>query len=679
MTQIVNNNRLTFVLTKYGRERLAEALADVSVEILLSKIKLGDANGEYYNPTDPDLTNVPDLDLKSPISGAEFYLVDKSLMADGLTVCLHAVIPEVSGGYDIREVGLYETINGEDKMFAISTQQPFVKPTMDDGYFIAVDYYMYLKSQDFASVYGQIIINPDTGLVTYTDLDQYLKTVLFSQASLMDQIGHNSQIIGLDRAGQLSLKVREDRDMFGYLSLYDSYTSFLNEVDVDKVFGFWVFNYPRRTSLISEITDISENKQNMVCNKSISTYERQYSGVLPELNFTGENFYAIPPEVNVSFLNYDNTSDAPFSMLFCVSPRTYGRNETRVNRTLLAKSDESLNVKVFEVQETSDDRVKVTLYATNDIYATFTSEENVVPSNAHSLLLSYNEVDVTMKAYINGIKVELTEEVPEDYTHMNADSASTIYGWTANPVETIYSNTQSPTSISNLKKYDGSPADTSYWSISDGKVYYQTTEATYDNVTITTEPLYAYSSNNANFIYIKDTEISGSTQLYNSDYTVYVGSAFEVVEVGGTYVIQYGGSTTSHISASDIAAITLYQYSCNLESATIWANSSSNPGVLLNEDGTPYTGDDWSIDGTLVLYKGKYTAAYDSDKNKTIRDISVTSYLVSSAGTRVEPVDSYVSVISIIKEELAEDVLRRMSLLFSSAQGVNPCLGSYEE
>ena len=45
------------------------------------------------------------------------------------------MIPENIGGFDIREVGLYETVNGVDNLFAIGTCQPFVKPTAADNYF----------------------------------------------------------------------------------------------------------------------------------------------------------------------------------------------------------------------------------------------------------------------------------------------------------------------------------------------------------------------------------------------------------------------------------------------------------------------------------------------------------------------------------------------------------------
>lgn len=754
--QIVNDNKLTLILTEYGLERVGEALNDVSVELSLSKIKLGAGkynaetdSYEYYEPTKEVTT------LESPIEGAEFYLIDKTLLEDGLTVCLHAVIPEDSGGYDVREVGLYETVNGEDKLFAISTQQPLVKPLMSDNYLIVVDYYMFLKSQNFASVYDQIIINSETGLVTYTDLDQYLKTVLFAQASLMDQIGHNSYIIGLDRAGQLSQKINSDRDDFGYWSMYNSYTSLLDSVNSDNVMGFWVFDYPRRTALISEVTDISKNKTNMNCDKSITMYERDYFGIFPTLGFTTPHFYEIPAGVNISLLNYDETADADFSMLFCVAP-----TEDEGTRTLLAKSNEALGTKVFEVEEVDNRALQITLYKDDENYIRYTTlnlfayayiqnyvwvkdteitsstvlynEDGTVYTGSdfivaevngtyriqyvdgsyrynttrsqfkdvksldgspHALIISYKATTHDMYAYLNGVEVPLIEETAGTYDHMNANALSVLYGWKCIPEEYIYTTSTDPQSISDLRNSDGTPvASGGHWSVNSG-VFYDTTEATYQNTHIDTIPLYAYSYS-TNTIWANESTPSSSTILYNSDYTLYNESAFEVIEIGETYVIQWDGHDTTRDSAQDIASIPLYTFKATLDQVSTLANSPTNPGVfyIYDPETGSYTRDtsgDWTnfngsvfydrleVDGVVI--KVGYQASYDSSLNVNVQNLGITSYLTNAEGTPYNDVNSFVSVISIIKELLPISKMKELSLIFSSGMGVNPCISNYQE
>ena len=115
-----------------------EAIADGTVTLNLGKIKVGSANGEYYEPTEDQTELYQEI--------GEFYVVEKKLLEDGLTVSFHALIPESFGNCDIREVGLYEITDEGDKLFAISTQQPIVKPGTDYNYYIAIDYYIFLLS-----------------------------------------------------------------------------------------------------------------------------------------------------------------------------------------------------------------------------------------------------------------------------------------------------------------------------------------------------------------------------------------------------------------------------------------------------------------------------------------------------------------------------------------------------
>lgn len=703
MTQIVNDTEnLTFVLTSYGLSRVAEALNDPNVEIYLSKIKLGDA--DYYDPTEYVQSNPNTDSLKSPIPGAEFYLVDKELLVDGLTVSLHAIIPETSGGYDIREVGLYETIStdgvSEDKLFALSTQQPFVKPTTEEHYYIAIDYYIFLKSQNFANIYEQIVINPDTGLVTYKDLDQYLKTVLFAQASLMDQISHNSHIIGLDRAGQLSQKIREDQINYGYYSIYESYTSLIDTVDLENIFGFWVFNYPRRASLAPLVSDISGKGNNLVCDQNISLYQREYSGIFPELTFDEGHFYHLPSALNMSLLNYGNTKDADFTMLFCVNP-----TETKKTRTLLAQVDESIDIKVFEVKEiydTSGDkpgyRLQVRLYGSEaNQYLTFLSEKSEVFVGPHAIILGYQGYDnYILHAFVNGKQILMTGTDTGSYTHMNEGNSPTLYGWTCTPSKDVYASTAIPATGTTLHNMDGSPA-LSYWQlVNNDSIHYIhgtiDTTATSDGTTTTTDELYAFTAVGGGAIgihdvYVKSLPITAETTLYNRDYTEYTGTQFSIGLFSGSYTVIDNDYDTpaSRYADIDLAPQTLYKYVANFPEAHIWANSDTDPGVFYNYDSATheysvYTGTQWRNDEGIVVYSfdgEKYPASYDSSLNVEVPSALIASFIINSQGLKDDLIDSNVSVVSVIKELPSLEDLRKISLIFSSGMGINPCMGDY--
>ena len=72
MTKVLNEeDKLAFVLTTHGLNRITQALTDPTVEIHLSKIKIGDANFEYYIPTGEE------TELAHLIPDGSFYIMSK--------------------------------------------------------------------------------------------------------------------------------------------------------------------------------------------------------------------------------------------------------------------------------------------------------------------------------------------------------------------------------------------------------------------------------------------------------------------------------------------------------------------------------------------------------------------------------------------------------------------------
>ena len=130
MTKIVDDKRLNLILTQHGLNRIADALSDPTVTIEITNIRLGSGdNFEYYAPSEYQTELKGDLGISLPV-------VEKALLEDNLTVSFRSIIPETLGGIDIREIGLYENYNGVETLFAISTQQPIVKPSINFGYVI---------------------------------------------------------------------------------------------------------------------------------------------------------------------------------------------------------------------------------------------------------------------------------------------------------------------------------------------------------------------------------------------------------------------------------------------------------------------------------------------------------------------------------------------------------------
>ena len=414
MAQVINStDYLTFILTQYGLNRVGEALANPNEDLNISKIKVGDANFTYYEPTEAQ------TELVHLIPDGDFYIIEKELLEDNLTVSFHAIFPETFQNAEIREVGIYETIDGVDYLFAVSTQQPLLKPYMDLNYLISVDYYAFLKAQNLAEVYDQIVLNPDNQLVSGEDLENLMSTILFTEDNLMDQIHDNTKILGLNRVQQLQEKMDKDKSDFGYVASYNNYVTLLDYLDSSsKVLGYWLFNYPRRISPSASIIDIGPNGYNFSTNTVSNSYLRVFNGIMPMLSFTNGYFYLEDNEGVLDFYNPLTEEDISFSMLFAVEPHDW-----TTTRTLLARSNYSSGAggtHVFEVNELPNKSLEVKFFTDNSNYITYTSEANIIPDKAHSVLISYDATSLLNKltVYVSAKETDITETTTGTFTNL---------------------------------------------------------------------------------------------------------------------------------------------------------------------------------------------------------------------------------------------------------------------
>ena len=671
MTQVVNNtDKVTYILTTYGLDRVTQALEDRNVNIELTKIKVGNANYEYYEPTESQTS------LKSPIINGEFPIVEKDLLEDELTISLHAVIPEDFDNCEIREVGIYETVNGEDKLFAISTQQPFVKPATNLRSFISIDYFAFLKSQNLAEIYDQIVLNPDNQLVTQEDLDNLMITITFTESNLMEQINGNSRVIGLNRAEQLRTKIIKERNDFGYLATYQNYSLLTNAVDPDKIFAYWVFNYPRRTSADVSVVDIAPRGVNLSTENGINTYKRVYNGVTPMLTFDSPNYFYLnqtDPETEMRLTDISTLKDISFTMMFVVEPLAV---ETK--RTLLARSNYAINAHIFEINETEDNALEIKLFTDSSNYLTFRSSANTVPTKAHSIVFTYDAEDKTITSYIKGKKISMAKTVTGQYDGMKNPS-SRLYAFSYTDIKKVYAD--NPTSPTTLLNSDGTVYVGSDWQIENNKILYGENVAVYiASSDMLTDTLYAWVYNDGltDFkVYTKTLELQANTTLYNENYTVYTGTTFNIVPSGSSYIIQYNGNTANQDPSENIISKTLYCFECNLGTYYIWANSSYNPTALFESDGSVYTGSDWKIENNKVIYQDTSIATYDYTQDIISSALPVTSYVVGTNGRPSQYINSNIGYISVIRSPIKEDQLRCFALTLESAIGNNPCIVTY--
>ena len=663
MAIVTNQDRLEFVLTQYGLSRIAEAMADSTVELNLYKVKLGDSNGVYYKPSENQ------ADLVHPIPNGEFYISHKELLEDNLTVDLEFSIPESFGGYDIREVGLYETIDGVDNLFAIGTQQPIVKPSTSANYYILVDYHIMLKTANLAEVYEQIVLNPVQAIVTAQDFQNLISSVLFTQGNLSEQISGNSHIIGLNRATTLYEIIMKNTSAYSCNNVVELYSNIASLCKPINIFGLWSFNYPKKNSDKASIVDISPNQHNMSTNKGVNLYPLKYVGLSSTLGILDNNYFYIPPEMPLTLTDSDN-KDVPFTFI-----ATLSHSADNKTRTILARSNYAVNTHAFEINELPAQRLEIKLFTDANNYITFTTEKGTIPLSAHSILLSYDNVKQEFIGYIGGKQVFFNKKVTGTYTHIST-TPTELYGFTCDSKRVIYANS-STSSVSALYNADGTPYTGGAWSVHSGAVFYETDLATYDRaLNKDTDYLYSWVYG-ANIVYTKELDITKDTKLYNKDFTEYTGASFRVSlnDEGTGYVVKYGAEIATNNTSDDIMPYTIYAWSFSSGIEKIWANSNTNPSILFYANGNLYTGDDWSIINNQVVFVTGAVATYNSEFNITVPSLGVTSYTTQADGTNVNFIDSYVGLLAFItNDSINGDNLRQLSLRLESMLGNNPCM-----
>ena len=670
MAQIVNTDKLNLILTDYGLGRIAEAVKDPTLNLMISKIRLGNGDEEeYYEPSSTQTSLKGDL-------GIELFIYDKELLEDGCTISFHTVIPETVGDFDIREVGLYETVDGEDKLFAISTQQPFVKPSPDYFYFINVDYYIFLKNVNFAEIYEQIILDPRYALATEEDFEDLMQTFLFAQGNLIDQIGNNSRIIGYNRATQLHEKIVENQKSFSYITLFKNYSSLMDIVSsIKNIFSYWAFDYSNRKDINNSVMDLSNNGYYLATNKALTDYEKVYKGFMSTLSFKPSDYFSLSSQIPLNLYDEDKQEDLSFTMIFALDPL-----ETNVRRTLIAKSNYATATHSFEVSELENRSLEVKLFSSPNDYLTFATLPLAIPAGSHSIVLTFDSDKQKIIAYINSTKHELLKNETGNYTHIN-ETPGTLYGFSCSPEFAIYTNSSSnPTELYNA---DGSPYTGTDWTIDDNHVKYNGDASAYtSSENTTTARLYAWipvgASVYENVIYTKSTTITQNTILYKENYEKedMTTSSFSIAQSGSSYVILYRGGQTERNSSLDVESKTIYCFKYTLSNKKIYTNNPQHPSMLYNANGSYYAGDEWRIEDGYVYFLD-LRATYNEEYNIETFTPDLTSFITNENNVSIYPINANVGTISIIKERISNENLRILALLLCATMGRNPYLGGH--
>lgn len=466
MTNIFNTNNLYWVYTKYAKDRIVsfnQSSDGETSNIKLYKIKIGDydwytdergllgeggysesAFKEYFQNGDNEVNNLGNFitytsDEDDENTPMEFVITSKETNDDNTCVVLTTTIGEDVGGFDIREIGIYEVVSStEEKLFAVCTMQPLPKPSKDTKHLISTELKCHLYSPKLVELFQYIEIDPNNNYATLEDVQNYQMNLLFVESNLSEQISRNAQIIGYDRVQQLYELIKDNQELYAKLGMSSVYSNIANMLEVKN---FWTFNNTGSLTRDAVFDDVSLNNENLGADQLSSQYTRGFEGIASWVNFDNSHYYTLKAPAciekrvennetsfyikNGKLINtevdgegnitktYDVTfvdvktdkddkvisvSDSPFTIVFLGA-----QNSNSEECSIINKYNASTERPGFSITVTKNREVKVALYTNKNNYVVFKTPSNSVPvaGKFYSLIVSYNGNVEQPEVYVN--------------------------------------------------------------------------------------------------------------------------------------------------------------------------------------------------------------------------------------------------------------------------------------
>lgn len=171
------------ILTTYGRDALAKALA-VRQPLKIQTMAVGDSGGEYYNPV-PGQTQLRHEIWRGDLNA--LYNPDNANNDVIAEVVIPADAPvNGSGGWYIREVGLYDETGG---LIAVGSYPLTYQPDLSSGSGKQVYIRIVVEVDNVAAM--ELIVDPNVVLATKEDLQQFMTASYMAKNLRLLSIANN--------------------------------------------------------------------------------------------------------------------------------------------------------------------------------------------------------------------------------------------------------------------------------------------------------------------------------------------------------------------------------------------------------------------------------------------------------------------------------------------------------
>lgn len=196
------------ILTNTGKAKIANSLP-TGQKVNLTKMKIGDSNGTYYNPSE-NQTELVHKVYECNVTSVEVDEINPSW------ITITAAIPSDVGGFSIREVGIFDDSNS---LIAIGKYPETYKPVASDGSTKELYIKMTLEVTNAASV--ELKIDPTVILATKKDISNLDTKIEQNSSQLNDIMNNITNEINIKMFGAIGDGIIDDtkalNDAFNYV------------------------------------------------------------------------------------------------------------------------------------------------------------------------------------------------------------------------------------------------------------------------------------------------------------------------------------------------------------------------------------------------------------------------------------------------------------------------------
>lgn len=219
------------ILTNIGKAKIANSLP-TGQKVNLTKMKIGDSNGTYYNPSE----NQTELVHKVYECNVTSVDVDEN---NPSWITITSVVPSDIGGFSIREVGIFDDTNS---LIAIGKYPETYKPIASDGSTKELYIKMTLEVTNASSV--ELKIDPTVILATKKDI-----------SNLDAKIEQNNSQLN-DTANKIK-NINDAKAEKTELNVVNEYAKNLNDIKANKS---EIESIKNKVDSFQTAQDVSENK-----------------------------------------------------------------------------------------------------------------------------------------------------------------------------------------------------------------------------------------------------------------------------------------------------------------------------------------------------------------------------------------------------------------------------------